>query len=280
MPPRVVPRSQTPRRERPRPARTIKLRIHRVINPFALAKPLAGAPAPAPTPPFTECPAVGLDTSCGILIKVTDASSAILGDPGQGPYDGADDTLVGVLNSSGSTVSSIALSADTNLFGFDGDGLCAASPAPGCPFGPSGYEGPGTSFVGITPDQTGGVVNFSPGIPPGQSAYFSLEEPLLANAVVVGGPSAAEQGGPANPSEKQTTCSTVEPINCATGVYWHQFTDVSVPGRGVPLSFTPTYASSRAAVDGSLGFGSTDNYHMSLTTDASGNVTITQENEA
>src|SRR5487761_611829 len=33
-----------------------------------------------------------------------------------------------------------------------------------------------TSYSGINSGQTGGVVSFSPGIAPGQSAYFSLEE--------------------------------------------------------------------------------------------------------
>ncbi len=238
----------------------------------------AVAPAATPTPPFSECPPVGLDTSCGILIQVTDTANNILGDPSQGPFDGDDDTLIGVLNSSSDTITSIQLSSDTDLFGFDGDGLCTQSPQPaGCPFGPTGYEGPDTSFSDITPDQTGGVVNFTGGLAPGQTAYFSLEEPLSATTVTAGGPSAGEQGGPVNLSENPTTCSTGEPVNCATGVFWRQFTDFTVPGRGVSLDFSRTYSSSQAAVDGPLGFGWTDSYNMSLATDASGDVMITQE---
>jgi len=85
------------------------------------------------------------------LIQITDNSNDVLADPSQGPFDGADDTLIGVLNSSSDTITSIQLSSDTDLFGFDGDGLCTASPQPaGCPFGPTGYEGPDTSFAGIT----------------------------------------------------------------------------------------------------------------------------------
>jgi len=221
---------------------------------------------------------VGADTSCGILIQITGSGDTILGDPNQGPFDGADDTLVGVLNSSSSTVTSIAIAADSPVFGFDDDGLCTASPQPsGCPFGPTGYEGPGTGFTGITPDQTAGVVTFTNGIPAGQSAYFSLEEALPASSVVVGGPSAAEQGGPANESENPTTCSTARPVNCATGVFWHQFTDFAIPGRGAGLTFTRTYSSSLAVTDGPLGFGWTDTYNMSLSADTSGNVTIDQE---
>jgi hypothetical protein len=75
------------------------------------------------------------------------------------------------------------LSSPLPIFGFDGDGLCDVSPRPaGCPFGPYGYEGPGTRFSDISADQTSGVVHFtggippSAGIPPGGSTYFSLEE--------------------------------------------------------------------------------------------------------
>jgi RHS repeat-associated protein len=212
------------------------------------------------------------------LVQITDNSNDILADPSQGPFDGADDTLIGVLNSSSDTVTSIQLSSDTDLFGFDGDGLCTASPQPaGCPFGPTGYEGPDTGFSDITPDESGGVVNFTNGLAPGQTAYFSLEEALSATTVTVGGPSAGEQGGPVNLSENPTTCSTARPVNCATGVFWHQFTDVAVPGRGMALNFSRTYSSSQASTDGPLGFGWTDSYDMSLATDASGDATITQE---
>src|SRR5262249_55266639 len=59
--------------------------------------------------------------------------------------------------------------------------------------------------------------------------------------LVGGGPSAAEQGGAPNPSEPPTTCSSGDPVNCATGAFWHTFTDARVPGLGVPLDFTRTY---------------------------------------
>src|SRR6266567_5129856 len=273
----VTPTLRIPK-ERARPARTVKVTIHRVRTRSPLASSIGKVATVAPTPPFNECPADGQDTSCGILIQVNDGGNAILGDPSQPPLDGVEDTLIGVLNSSSSRVSAIALSADTDLFNFDGDGLCGVSPAPsGCPFGSTGYEGPGVSFSDITPDTTGGVVNFAGGIPPGGTAYFSLEEALPANAIVVGGPSFAEQGNALNESEHSTTCSTPRPVNCATGVLWHQFTDFSIPGRGAGLSFTRTYSSSLAGTKGPLGYGWTDNYNMSLSTDDSGNVNITQE---
>lgn len=239
-------------------------------------------PATTPQPPFTECPAIGDDTSCAILIQITDTANNIIGDPSQSAFDGSDDTLIGLSNSSSDTISSIQLSSDTDLFGFDGDGICSGDygdwdGSARCPYGTTGYEGPGTSFSGITPDQSGGVVNFSPSLAPGQSAYFSLEEPLSATTVTAGGPTPGEQGGPVNLSENRTTCSVAQPVNCATGTFWHQFTDFSIPGRGVTLNYSRTYSSSQASVNGPLGYGWTDSYNMSLSADASGDVTISQE---
>lgn len=261
-----------------RPANLVIVRVTKVKGKAALSGHAGTVPASTPQPPFTECPAVGNDTSCGILVQITNNANNVIGDASQGPYDGSDDTLIGVLNSSSDTIGSVQLSSDSGIFAFDGDGLCTQSPAPaGCPFGPTGYEGSGTAFSGITSDATGGVVNFSPALAPGATAYFSLEEPLTSTTVTAGGPTAGEQGGPVNLSENPTTCSTAEPVNCATGVFWHTFTDLSVPGRGMALNFSRTYSSAQAATDGPLGFGWTDSYNLALTTDASGDVTISQE---
>jgi len=135
-----------------------------------------------PSPPFHQCPALGADTSCGLLIYITPTGSiGVLGDPTQPPYDSIEDTLIGVQNDSGFSIASIPISATSgkDLFGFDGDGLCTYLLNPTCLLpGTSGYEGPGVSFTNISADLTSGTVNFSPAIPPGGSAYFSLEEAL------------------------------------------------------------------------------------------------------
>jgi hypothetical protein len=52
----------------------------------------------------------------------------------------------------------------------------------------NGYEGPTSWFSGISTDTSSGTVNFSPAIPPGGSAYFSLEAPPSAAAIMVGTP--------------------------------------------------------------------------------------------
>jgi RHS repeat-associated protein len=232
------------------------------------AAPLASPSATAfPSTPFTECPPVGADTSCALLIYVTDSGVTILQDPSQGPYDGVEDTLIGVLNQSSKDLGHLSLGSNTDMFGFDGDGICAYQIDLGCPFGPTGYEGPGVSFTEISADVASGVVNFEPPVPPGGTRYFSLEEPLSASTVVSGGPSPLEQGGAPNRSEKRTTCSKGHPVNCATGVFWHEFIDARVPGRGVPLEFARTYSSMNAGEDGPLGFGWSDSYGMSLSID-------------
>jgi hypothetical protein len=155
------------------------------------------ASASPPTPPFKQCPTVGFDTSCQILL-VVNAHGGLESyvDPSQGPFEGKEDYLIGLQNNSASTVSSVPLKG-LDLFGFDGDGLCSglnesgepgfAAPPAGCPFGETGYEGPNTSFSGyIHPDPeqdaNEGTVNFLGGtVKPGQGAYFSLESPPIVN---------------------------------------------------------------------------------------------------
>ncbi len=190
---------------------------------------------------FSQCPAVDHDTSCQFLITVTNSGVQVAQDPAQGPYDGEDDALIGIQNSSSKAVSAIPLSAENDLFGFENDGLCspgAAPIAPGCvvlaknssnsntehpghscppeteacgfappsgePTGVSftsgvngygengdavtGYEGPGVWFSSLSPTNNSGVVNFSPALAPGASAYFALESPPTGKTITVGSP--------------------------------------------------------------------------------------------
>jgi hypothetical protein len=144
-----------------------------------------------------QCPAVGADTTCGVVITVIQTSNspcppqgcASISFTGQGPYDQIEDTLVGVVNNGNLPITSLILKSSVAAFAFDGDGICGLDPntgvpfvprPAGCPFGPTGYEGPGVSFSNISPDGTTGTVNFNPAIPPGGTAYFSLEESLTA----------------------------------------------------------------------------------------------------
>jgi hypothetical protein len=106
---------------------------------------------------------------------------------------------VGVLNKSGDPIPGIsighyspAIGADgQGLFSFDGDGVCGIdpntslpfSPRPsGCPFGATGYEGPGTQFGYYS--NTQGNLRFSGGLANNAFAYFTLESILKVAACV------------------------------------------------------------------------------------------------
>jgi hypothetical protein len=155
----------------------------------------ASASSAVPAPPFTECPAIGVDTSCGLLIDFTPSGTAIVADTTQGPYDASDDTLLGVKNDSSTSVGSVQLkSTSLDIFGFDGDGICSGAytftGSAGCPFLDSTYEygGPGVTYTNISSNGMSGTVNFTPALAPGASTYFSLED-AIDPASVTAGPS-------------------------------------------------------------------------------------------
>jgi hypothetical protein len=156
------------------------------------------ASAAAPSPPFTQCPHIGFDTSCAILIYIDDNGAQLLTDPSQGPYDNVEDTLIGVVNNTTSTtISSIPITGSAQIFGFDQDGACDPN-NPTTPFSPgppdanpgvgpctdnsvdtTGYGGPNSYFTNINGAKTAGTVNFIAALAPGgHSTWFSLEEKI------------------------------------------------------------------------------------------------------
>jgi hypothetical protein len=174
------------------------------LAPSALASGSPqGPPAGPTTPPFTQCPAIGLDTSCQFLIDVTNTNPKvpprILRDESQAYYDGSDDVTVAVQNETTAPLGSIHIGvagSSDGVFGFDGDGECSEliSPQPeGCPFGApieepfgdgSGYSGPDTTFTIESTDA--GMVNFPTPLQPGQYTYFTLEAPPYGTSLVAG----------------------------------------------------------------------------------------------
>src|ERR1700722_8579993 len=133
-------------------------------------------------PMFPQCPAVGADTGCEFLITVNaNGSTSFAADSTLGPYDSSDDTLVGVLNNSSSTVTSIALTSTQNIFGFENDGACSGTfspnpPAAQCQGGvfttndPTDYESVGATFGTPNSAKTSATVFLS--LAPGQSTWF------------------------------------------------------------------------------------------------------------
>jgi hypothetical protein len=96
-----------------------------------------------------------------------------------GDYDGADDTLVGIWNNSSSSVDAVTVTGPgSSLAGFDGDGLCTYI---SCTWpAPTGYEGPQNTFTTDPSNLDSAEVDFSGGLAPGASTYFSLEGTLTS----------------------------------------------------------------------------------------------------
>jgi len=144
---------------------------------------LSASPAGA-SPLYPECPAFGVDTGCAVLIVINAAGPpTILTDQSQLPFDGTEDTLVGVLNNSALPITSLPLSATGSqpIFAFDGDGFCAVGNT-GC--GLTGYEGSATGFT--TSNTSTGTVNFSPGLAANSGyGYFALEGADVKSGLVV-----------------------------------------------------------------------------------------------
>ena len=176
-----------------------------------------GFPGTSTTAPFNECPAIGVNTSCGLLINVSNNGIQILSDPANAsPYENADDTLMGIVNTSSKPLYRIQLSSPTQaIFGFEGDGICTAATGgsnpegvttgytgdsycsadqlqgsdPGQPIAvdPMGsdYQGPDNTFSSISADTLSGEVDFNGGLQPGQATYFSLEDSVTAGQIGV-----------------------------------------------------------------------------------------------
>jgi hypothetical protein len=130
------------------------------------------------------CPPIGWAATCNLTVTFGGGGSVVTALGAATPYDGTEDQLVGIINNSGKTLTSITLTG-FDIFGFDGDGagnpgtgclnvLGAPNPCPtGGPFGSTGYEGPNTSFSIV--DNSNGTVFFTGGLATGSTAWFSLE---------------------------------------------------------------------------------------------------------
>ena len=103
--------------------------------------------------------------------------------------DGDDDVLVGIVNDTHRSISSITLTGPETPFGFYGDGACdgiwifaAGNPCGSTTF-PYGHQG--VTFSAISADTDTGTVDFAGGIAPGGNNWFSLEGPVDVNLKIV-----------------------------------------------------------------------------------------------
>ncbi len=242
----------------------------------------------APAPQFTQCPPVNVDYGCQFLITVSGTGTTIQQDINQGPYESAEDALIGVQNNSSNPVSSFPLAAPgSSLFGFEGDGICnpgglpipsGCVPPPGSPAGTTcigsnacsfppppgqpagytepgapagntqnGYEGPTTWYSNVSADTTSGQVNFSPALQPGQSTYFSLEEPPVNGLAAGATPSGVSFSRPPVVTNTGASFSgLVNPNGSVTTAYFQYGLDSRyyTPGTSGPVYSATTPAQS------------------------------------
>jgi hypothetical protein len=155
---------------------------------------------------YGVCPNVGNDVNgCQLLITVTAQSGGVAiaytvtqNPVNDGPFDGAEDTLIGITNLSGSTLTSIVLTGapGSDIAGFDGDGACSGgySPEPTAAqcggayttTNPQDYASAGVTFTNFSTVSGSGThdtvtVNFS--LTNGSSAFFSLENALTPASI-------------------------------------------------------------------------------------------------
>lgn len=130
-------------------------------------------------------------TNCNVLITINPDLSLTVQQLSNQAYENIEDQLVGIVNNSNQAYTTpITLSsASTDIFGFDGDGICAFSGVAGCNGSDTtGYAPKGWSFTGIGAGGLSGTVNF-PSIAAGGTAFFSLEgAPGQGGPIVVGTP--------------------------------------------------------------------------------------------
>lgn len=191
-----------------------------VLALFALACAPAFASPTNPCPTISGDPGGGPDgeginptytadasggATCNVLITFNANGSITTTNPNAAvSYDGGlDDNLVGIVNNTGSAISSVHLSsAVDDIFGFDEDGICTvygggnysfssggtggSGACSGASQGSSeGYAPAGVTFSGINGADTAGTVNFAGGIGAnGGTAFFSLEGPVDLNLQV------------------------------------------------------------------------------------------------
>jgi RHS repeat-associated protein len=161
--------------------------------------------------------------------------------------------------------------------------------------GVEGFSGDGGPATSAQMDFPGGLALDSSG------DLFIADDARVREVIDAGAPAAAlplngpfqpapfphdvlskvEENGGGNPSE---ACScgrgeaTKNPVDTASGEFWHTQTDMAVPGRGPSLDVTRSYSSDLASSYGPLGHGWTWPYTMSVTQDPYGNMIVHQEN--
>ena len=137
---------------------------------------------------YAGIPAAG--SNCNVVITINADLTQTVAIVNSNPYDGNDDNYVGVINNSAGSVSSIDLSANTDIFAFDGDGIdgygISGNTIDTTQYGGGAYGGTDAYFTGINSSNSSGTINFIGGIDGGGTGYFSLEEAPTASSLTPG----------------------------------------------------------------------------------------------
>ena len=230
-----------------------------------------GSLSAATAPPFTQCPAIGVDQGCQFLLTLTDSSQQFDTDPSQSAYESADDSLIGIQNNTSAPVSSLTLSAQSGIFGFEFDGLCnsGSGPAPsGCRLPPAVAADSGHLACNPSTSQSNWC-SFPP--PPGEPANY------------------IEPGAFPNPAGPSGTDSTAWPNGDVQNGYegptsW--FSNVSTDGTTGTVNFSPpipvggsTYFSVESPPASGIGAGSPTTLAPNLTATPVGAAPSTSPNQ-
>jgi hypothetical protein len=173
----------------------------------AIAAIAAGA-SPCPTIGATSfegspnSPYLTAGGGCNVIITIAAGGTVSTSTPNSQPYDGIEDTLVGIVNNSSTAVASLTVSG-SGISGWDGDGIClfAAGGGAGDTWSgqssayctssaltgtdPQDYYGPNMTFSAFSSGNSV-TLNFSPALAAGATTFFSLEAP--PQALTVGTP--------------------------------------------------------------------------------------------
>jgi len=128
----------------------------------------------------------GSATDCNALITSSGNGAISTSFGPQSNYDSIDDSLIGVANNSGGTLTSFNLACTNGCFGFDGDGIdlyqgTGSGSIPNNAMDTTGYGGPRVFFTNIAANDNSGTVNIIGGLANGSTTYFSLEENVDLN---------------------------------------------------------------------------------------------------
>lgn len=198
----------------------------------------------------SPCPTVGASTyqgdnsgylsgggGCNVLVTVNANGTSTVTTVNASPYDGSDDTLVGVVNNGTTALSQLTISG-TGISEWDGDGICVfaagglaqdtwtsgnssyCSSAQLNGTDPQDYAGPNQTFTNFASGDTLTVL-FNTPIPAGGTAFFSLEEAPNSTTLTV----SAGSGPTSTPAPASLWLIAIG--FCAMGTYYFQRTRLS-----------------------------------------------------